>query len=137
VNGEMTSKMDLVRKYGLMEHNTKESTLKEKNKEKGILFSLMRPNLREILLMEILMDLVNTYGLIVECIVDSGVRVKCTVTDEFFGKMEESMKDNTFKIKSMDLAYFLGQISSDTKDFGKKDFNMVSEFSQLPKEFVV
>lgn len=70
-NGEMIYNMDLERKYGLMDLNTKEIISKEKNTEVGYI-----------------------YGKMAQCIMVIGLIIESKDMVNINGKMEESLMGN-------------------------------------------
>lgn len=57
----------------------------------------------------------------------NGKIIECMGKENIHGKMEENIKENIFKIKSMDLVYILGRMEKFIKDIGKMDCRMEKE----------
>jgi len=73
------------------------------------------------------MDLGNIVGQMEENMKVSGKIIVCMEKVNIFGKMEECIKDNIFKIKNTDLENILGQMEKFIKEIGKMVYSMEKE----------
>ena len=108
VIGEKINKTGMVKRFGLMVLNLKDSTKREKRKVEEILLGQMDLTMLEIFMIIIFMEKEYTGGLMEEFSMALGKIIKCMVMVCSLGLMEESMKESTLKIKNKDKVPFNG-----------------------------
>ena len=77
------------------------------------------------------MALIN--GMIKECLLAIGNRIKCMEKVNSHGKMGKNIKDNTKKIKNMVMEYLVGQMVNLLVAIGRMENNMEKELMSIVK----